>query len=831
MNDYDSYDSEELVKVKAYFEYCLYPRAPIVLGQDDNTFGIVRWVVLDEISGHCITDKEHVATFQGEYIEPIEYNTPYTLLGKKTIHPQYGVQYRLLYINKETDLGKLRNQKAFLKTFLTDGQIEELYKVYKNPLKIIEDHDIEGLKKVHGVGDYIANCIINRFEDNKDWSNVYVELDNYGLTPNFIGRLIKRYRSPSMVIKVVKETPYRLCYEMDGVGFKTADNIALKGGLSPKSVDRIKAYIVHFLEDACDEGHSYMQADELLIGIYDYFEGKENIFEEIDVEDKIEHTEELEDGTVNKTEEIVVRHTNNISEAIKRLQEENILVMEEAESKAHRRVYLKKIYNLEKDIARHLQRLLKSENNFNYVGWEQRVKQLEAEQGFAFDETQLDGIKLGLEKQVCFITGSAGTGKSSLVSGILAGLNVKSGRYSFAQTALSGRAAARLSEVTGEEGMTIHRLLEYSPAANGFMRDSKNPLDYDIVILDELSLVGGELFLRLIQAIPDGSKLIMLGDLGQLEAIGLLNLASDFYHDEKIPTVELTKIHRQAAKSGIITSSMDIRHQVQLFEDGYTGEEVLGELQDMILDIDDTKDNTKQKAIGWFQKYYEGEIVNRNIMDIQVIAPVKERGDACVYNLNTAIQTIVNPVKPNVFGLKVGSKEKPYIVHKNDKVMCVKNNYRIKTIHEQTCPIFNGWMGIVKEVSQQGMVINFPLADDLVFIPRDELGGLITLGYASTVHKMQGDQAKVIIGVVDYSTPPKMLTHELLYTLVTRAKQRCVLIGQNKAISQAINTDFVSTKRTFLPELLHEEYEPFKVKRVIYEDEMPSEKMDENKNF
>ena len=276
---------------------------------------------------------------------------------------------------------------------------------------------------------------------------------------------------------------------------------------------------------------------------------------------------------------------------------------------------------------------------------------------------------------------------------------------------------------------------------------------------------------------------------------------------------------------------MDIRHQVQLFEDGYTGEEVLGELQDMILDIDDTKDNTKQKAIGWFQKYYDSEIVNRNIMDIQVIAPVKERGDACVYNLNTAIQAIVNPVKPNVFGLKVGSKEKPYIVHKNDKVMCVKNNYRIKTIHEQTCPIFNGWMGIVKEVSQQGMVINFPLADDLVFIPRDELGGLITLGYASTVHKMQGDQAKVIIGVVDYSTPPKMLTHELLYTLVTRAKQRCVLIGQNKAISQAINTDFVSTKRTFLPELLHEEYEPFKVKRVIYEDEMPSEKMDENKNF
>ena len=279
MNDYDSYDSEELVKVKAYFEYCLYPRAPIVLGQDDNTFGIVRWVVLDEISGHCITDKEHVATFQGEYIEPIEYNTPYTLLGKKTIHPQYGVQYRLLYINKETDLGKLRNQKAFLKTFLTDGQIEELYKVYKNPLKIIEDHDIEGLKKVHGVGDYIANCIINRFEDNKDWSNVYVELDNYGLTPNFIQKLLKKYKNPQLVIDMVKKKPYRLCYDVDGVGFRTADNIAMRVGIDEKSPERIAAFVQYKLNELGEGGNSYISTDRLTDLIYEEFGGKENILE------------------------------------------------------------------------------------------------------------------------------------------------------------------------------------------------------------------------------------------------------------------------------------------------------------------------------------------------------------------------------------------------------------------------------------------------------------------------------------------------------------------------------------------------------------------------
>lgn len=205
-----------------------------------------------------------------------------------------------------------------------------MYKIYEDPLAIIEAHDIEGLKKVKGIGNYIANCIINRFEDSKDMSKVYIELDSYGLTPNFIQKLIKTYKSPTALIKAVKENPYQLAYDMEGVGFKTADDIALKGGLNPKSVDRIKAFIAHFLkEQAYDLGNSYITAGELLVNIYDYFGGKDYIVEAIyDEEENVVGT--------------------NVGVAMSQLQEEDIIHVEDNENKSRRRVYLTKIWNLEK---------------------------------------------------------------------------------------------------------------------------------------------------------------------------------------------------------------------------------------------------------------------------------------------------------------------------------------------------------------------------------------------------------------------------------------------------------------------------------------------------
>ena len=779
---YDENNAGELIKVRAYYRFCLFPRLPAQLGVGDNTFGITKWDILEAREGEPQQDKEGHLTITGEFLEPPEYGKVYTIVAKSIVHPKYGKQYEMIYINQEVDLRRLNNQKAFLKTFLSPNQIEEFYKLYEDPIAVIADHDIEAIKKVKGVGDYIANCIISRFEDKKDLSAVYIELENYGLTPNFIQKLLKTYKSSSLLIKAVKENPYQLAEDMEGVGFKTADEIALRGGMSPKSVERIMAFITFFLqEQAYDLGDSYVTAGELLTNIYEGLGGKEAILEEL----------YDEDGNITGS---------NIGKAIQLLQERKIIEIEDNENKSRRRVYLTKIWKLEKDIAFHLKRLLKAENHFNYSNWQNDVKDLEIKQGFPFAKEQLEGIKLGLDKQVCLISGLAGSGKSSLVSGILASLK----GYDFAQCALSGKAAARLQEVTGKEGSTIHRLLGYNPTT-GFTYNELNPLPHHIIVLDEVSLVGGEIFLKLIKAIPDGSKLIMLGDMGQLESIGALNLAADIHGSSVIPTVELKEVHRQAAQSGIITSAHSVRHQEQIYPAGFEGEDVRGELQDMIFDISTDRTNNRKKVFNWFKKWYEDPIVDKDIMKIQLIAPVKERGDCCVFNLNLDVQSYINPVNiENGKNIKMGSKDKPYYIQINDKVMCIKNNYNTTDLFGMSCPIYNGWVGIVKDIIDEFIIVYFPLAGKEVFISKRDAKNELVLGYASTVHKLQGSDSPVVIGALDYSTPPKMLTSQLLYTLLTRAKKRCIVVSEIGAFQKAIASDYVSTKRTFLKEFLEE---------------------------
>ena len=461
-------------------------------------------------------------------------------------------------------------------------------------------------------------------------------------------------------------------------------------------------------------------------------------------------------------------------------------------------------YNLEEQICGHLKRLLNSENKFQFEDWEKILEEQEKKQGWQFTEEQRQGIELGLKNQVCFITGGAGTGKSSLVAGILSVLR----NYTFAQCSLSGKAAARLKEVTGEEGFTIHRLLQYTP--KGFVHNELNPLFYDIIIVDELSLIGGEIFLSLLKAVRKGTKLIMLGDMGQLESIGSMNLASDIFHSVKIPMQELTKIHRQAQKSGIITTSYAIRNSKEIFENRFTGQKVVGELEDMILDISVSKDNIKETILEYFKEYYDSDLVNQDIMSIQLISPTKERGDSCVYNLNNAIQEILNPEEfsKNQIQKKIGT-DKMHWLREEDKIICMSNNYDMSTTDGNTVDIFNGWTGkILKiDIDNDQALIYFPLINSIViFKSLKELAETISLGYAITCHKMQGASAKVIIGAVDYSTPPQMLTKELLYTLITRAEKMCILIGQNKAITKAIQSSGISHKKTFLKEMLDGDY-------------------------
>ena len=769
--------TSNIIKFEGNLNRILFPKYPEVLGKD-NDFGIVSWNPVNVLEGEPIIDSWGSLIVKGIYSEELDYHKDYTIIAKEIYDEQRGTQYELMFIGESLDLSKVKNQRGFLKSFLTDGQVDEMFKVLSNPLEAIENHDIAALKRVKGVGDYIANCIIERFEKNKDDCEVYIELDNFGLTPNFIQKLIQRYKNPHKVIEIVKQNPYQLSFDVDGIGFKTADDIAIKGGIQRKSPERIKGYINYILDNLGQSGNSYITSGELTSYIFEEFGGRDNI---LDIyQDK--------NGCIIG---------NNINDAINSLKEENIIIVEDHEEKSQRRVYLKKYYDLEKEISEHLKRIANAENKFNYENWEEIVRQQEHKQGYRFTDEQIAGIKTGLDNQVCFITGGAGVGKSSLVSGILESLK----DYTFAQTALAGKASARLQEVTGEEGFTIHRLLGFNPSL-GFTFNEDNPLEYDIIILDEISLVGGEIFLSLLKAIPNGSKLIILGDMGQLESIGCMNLAFDLYKSKSIITIELTKVHRQAQKSGIITTSQQIRKGQPVLEKKYTGIKTFGELQDMHFDIEDSCNTTRERTIKWFKEKYESDLV-KNIMDIQILSPCKERGDASVFNLNQDVQEYVNPHDngKNEIKVKLG-KDKSYYLREGDKVMCIKNNYRIQG--RKKTGVFNGWCGILKTIDN---VLGFhevyiPMIDDTMIFSTSDLTSGVVLGYASTVHKYQGSSAKVIIGVFDNTTPPSMRTRELLYTLWTRAEKECITVGQNSAIYNAARNSGVTDKNTFLVELL-----------------------------
>lgn len=769
--------TSNIIKFEGNLNRILFPKYPEVLGKD-NDFGIVSWNPVNVLEGEPIIDSWGSLIVKGIYSEELDCHKDYTIIAKEIYDEQRGTQYELMFIGESLDLSKVKNQRGFLKSFLTDGQVDEMFKVLSNPLEAIENHDIAALKRVKGVGDYIANCIIERFEKNKDDCEVYIELDNFGLTPNFIQKLIQRYKNPHKVIEIVKQNPYQLSFDVDGIGFKTADDIAIKGGIQRKSPERIKGYINYILDNLGQSGNSYITSGELTSYIFEEFGGRDNI---LDIyQDK--------NGCIIG---------NNINDAINSLKEENIIIVEDHEEKSQRRVYLKKYYDLEKEISEHLKRIANAENKFNYENWEEIVRQQEHKQGYRFTDEQIAGIKTGLDNQVCFITGGAGVGKSSLVSGILESLK----DYTFAQTALAGKASARLQEVTGEEGFTIHRLLGFNPSL-GFTFNEDNPLEYDIIILDEISLVGGEIFLSLLKAIPNGSKLIILGDMGQLESIGCMNLAFDLYKSKSIITIELTKVHRQAQKSGIITTSQQIRKGQPVLEKKYTGIKTFGELQDMHFDIEDSCNTTRERTIKWFKEKYESDLV-KNIMDIQILSPCKERGDASVFNLNQDVQEYVNPHDngKNEIKVKLG-KDKSYYLREGDKVMCIKNNYRIQG--RKKTGVFNGWCGILKTIDN---VLGFhevyiPMIDDTMIFSTSDLTSGVVLGYASTVHKYQGSSAKVIIGVFDNTTPPSMRTRELLYTLWTRAEKECITVGQNSAIYNAARNSGVTDKNTFLVELL-----------------------------
>lgn len=421
-------------------------------------------------------------------------------------------------------------------------------------------------------------------------------------------------------------------------------------------------------------------------------------------------------------------------------------------------------------------------------------------------------------------------GKTSLVTGMLKAL--EGNNYIVAQCALSGKASANLTDVTGEEGYTIHRLLGVNTdeeSDNRFLHNKKNPLNSDVVILDELSMVNIDILYSLIQSIKDGAKLIMLGDIKQLETIGMGNALHDIMLSNTINVVELTKIHRQASASGIITESLKASDKQTWIDRNFFGKKVVGELKDMEYDIiADRRD-----IVDTIMEYYK-EFIEKGISpeDIMILTPKKEEGDTSAWNLSNIVQDylVKNQKEKHLQGRPKSKYSELY--YENDLVMNTVNDYRkVKAIgnnkegyipdKESCIPIFNGDMGKVVYIDEdlQYMVVKFNNKNDLVYIPKQDLSAM-RLAYSATTNKMQGSSRPYVICAIDYSHY-MLLTKEMIYTMLTRAKKYCVMVAENSAYLYAIKHSNISKKQTFLKEELQKywfNYEELKreIKPTIY---------------
>ena len=777
---------EKILKFECALDRIIYPKySKKVQSGDFAIFSmrITKWIdnKIDEVE--IIKLKGTTCT--------LEYGTTYKVFCKLAeTHEIYGDTYGLIYISKCIDISSKDKQKEFLKNVLNENLVEKLFDEYDDVIKLLENRDVKSLMKIKGIGNQVALRMIDEYEESKDYSSIYMELGQLGFTHTFIKKLVDFYKSPDTVIDIVKNNPYDLL-RVEGIGFKKADEVACKVGITQYDIRRIKGFLLYYLNDQGEAGRSYLNYQDLMKALYD---------------------------TLGFVPEEIINAT-----AKQMIDNKDVVVLDNGS-----KIALKKFYDLEKNIMNELFRLqiglVKVVENdsdkvnsihddyipksFNIGNWETITENVEEKQGFMFTDEQRAAIKLSLDNHVMALTGGAGVGKTSTANGIC---SLYSG-YNILACALSGKASVRITEATGLPASTIHRALGYQ---NGeFMFNKENKLAVDIVLIDEATMINGTLFLSLLEAIPTGAKVIIMGDVQQLTPIGNCQVFADILDSNVLPVVKLSKPHRQALRSGIIPTSIKIANQQQIFDGNYTGNAIIGELEDMELDISGKGNDEaiSDKIIQHFQVELEKF---HDIMEVQICVPMRLRGELSCYNLNSKIQSIYNPKLSNcneieIFLEKKNDEAKKYIIRAGDKVINTKNNYKCINSEGETTPVFNGNMGIVKEIEKNGMcTIDFIGIGEVIFTKSDCKN--LELGYACTVHKLQGSGfCSTIVGLDNSSYI--MNNSELLYTAITRAKKYCVLIANNYAVVKSIQTKEVKTKQTFLKDMLLENAKRLKEK-------------------
>lgn len=633
-------------------------------------------------------------------------------------------------------------------------------------LEIIQ-YNPDKLKNISGIGDKKLEKIVEAYSEQRELRDIMVYLQQYGISVTYGLKIYKKYGKQT--IAVINENPYRLSEDVFGIGFKIADKIAGEMGISSESIFRVEAGIKFVILEAAGNGNCYLP-EEVLVS-------KAKRILEVD-------DESIKEGIRN----LGIKGTIHI------IRDEDINL-----------VYYSAYHVAENNVSRKLIELSQVKLKKEDIDIEDKIKEIEKEDDIEFAENQILAIKEAMENGLVVITGGPGTGKTTIINGIIKMCEAMNLTVSLG--APTGRAAKRMTETTGIEAKTIHRLLEYSfledDSEMAFGKDEDAPIDSDIVIIDEASMIDILLMNSLLKALDPGTRLILVGDIDQLPSVGPGNVLNDIIASGVVKVVTLDQIFRQSQESMIVVNAHRINSGMP---------PILNEKSKDFFFIN--KNSTQDISSTIIQlikerlpKYYGID----GLKDIQVLTPMK-KGEVGINALNKYIQDSLNPKAPEKEEKQMGDE----LFRVGDKVMQIKNNYSTewkKTVHgmiiEEGEGVFNGDFGYIEDIDGEDRILKVLFDDEKEveydFTNLDEL----KLAYSTTVHKSQGSEFPVIVMPISWG-PPMLLTRNLLYTAITRARELVVLVGEQKHLQTMINNNRIVKRYSALDKKMRNYVDIFK---------------------
>ncbi len=702
----------------------------VVFANDENGYSVVK------LKGKLQDDIQIVGHFSS-----IQLGETISCKGKWKFHPKYGKQFDVASYTLT-----IPNDAASIQKYLEAGNIRGIGAV--NAKRIVDhfgdkaleiiDKDPSRLREIEGIGEKKLEGIKKHWGEHKGSRDIMVFLQGHGIGPSMSKKIFRRYGEKCL--ETVKTNPYVMTYDVDGIGFKTADTIAKNFGISANDPMRVEAGIEYVLQELSDDGHVCYPEVEIIA-----LAGEKLGVDGADLNRALTSLEEKK---------------RIIRKPLPTTEEEELFV------------WLRPLFFAELGIAKQIKRLRRAASAIREIKIEKAADWVQEKLGITFAPGQITALETSFREKVHIVTGGPGTGKSTITRAILS-VHEKLTKE-IILCAPTGKAAKRLSEITQKKASTIHVILEYDPTTGLFKKNMTNQLNCDLMIIDEASMIDTLLFFSLLKALPDGAKVVCIGDIDQLPSVGAGCVLKDIIESRAIPVSRLSQIFRQEKGSRIVINAHDINKGV------FPELEIHEEKSDFLFYQIESPEELKEKLISLVAQEVPSIYGFNPLTDIQVLAPMR-KGIIGVEQLNHALQERLNP-NPTL----VNRLGQPFKV--GDKVMQIKNNYNKQ--------IFNGDVGFIEEIHVDLMYLMIQFDSKPVKYEFSELNQIV-LAYAASVHKFQGSESPCIVMPI-HSSHYMLLQRNLLYTGITRAKKLVVLLGTKQAIALAIKNDKVEKRHTGL---------------------------------